>query len=354
MRKSLLVAAAIVSVVSFAGVSVLTFTSCKGKSKTEAVGSVEELPSVKIERSYREKVAQSVDFTANLEAYKQTYIIPSISARIEKLNVDVGDKVRKGQILAELDKTQYNTNALQLANAELNFARMQPVYETGGISKQEIDAAQTNIDVLKETVANLEENVRLRSPFDGVVTMRNNEEGDLFSAMSGTGIYQVMQMSPLKAYVFVSEQYFPQVYAGMPVEVRVDVYPDREFTGKVSRIAPSIDPSSRTFKVEVTVPNAELTLRPGMYARTTFNMGEVDNVTVLDVAVQRLTGTNDKYVYVLKDDDTVESRFVTTGRQVGDRVEILSGLSEVEKAVITGAARLLDGVKVQVVDGVQE
>ena len=150
MRKSLLIAAAIVSVVAFTG--------CKGKNKT-VTGGGDEAVSVKIEQSYKEKVAQSVDFTANLEAYKQTYIVPSITARIEKLNVDVGDKVKKGQILAEMDKTQYNTNALQLANAELDFARMKPVYETGGISKQEIDAAETNINVLKETVSNLEENV---------------------------------------------------------------------------------------------------------------------------------------------------------------------------------------------------
>ena len=91
MRKSLLIAAAIVSVVAFTG--------CKGKNKT-VTGGGDEAVSVKIEQSYKEKVAQSVDFTANLEAYKQTYIVPSITARIEKLNVDVGDKVKKGQILA--------------------------------------------------------------------------------------------------------------------------------------------------------------------------------------------------------------------------------------------------------------
>lgn len=91
-----------------------------------------------------------------------------------------------------------------------------------------------------------------------------------------------------------------------------------------------------------------------MYARTTFNMGEVDNVTVLDVAIQRQTGTNDKYVYVLKDDGTVESRFVTTGRQVGDRIEVLAGLAEGEKVVIAGSARLLDGMKVQVIEGAQQ
>lgn len=338
MRRTLFAAMAIV-------LSVAAFTGCKEKKKAE---DTEQKPvSVKIEKARMERVAQSVDFTANLEANKQTQIVPSVIARIEQLNVEVGDMVKEGQILAELEKTQYNTNAFQLANTELNYARMKPVYETGGISKQEMDATETQINVLRETVANLADNLTLRSPFDGVVTARYNEEGDLYSQASGTGIYQIMQMNPLKAYVFVSEQYFPDVYMGMPVEVRADVYPDKVFVGKVTRIAPALDASSRTFEVEVTIPNEKLTLRPGMYARTMFNMGEEDNITVLDVAVQRLAGTNERYVYVVED-GVVSRRMVSVGRQVGDRMEILSGLKEGEDVVIAGAARLHAGMAVEV------
>ena len=338
MRKTLLAAMAIV-------LSVAAFTGCKENKKVE---DTEQKPvSVKIEKARMERVAQSVDFTANLEANKQTQIVPSVIARIEHLNVEVGDMVKEGQILAELEKTQYNTNAFQLANTELNYARMKPVYETGGISKQEMDATETQINVLRETVANLADNLTLRSPFDGVVTARYNEEGDLYSQTSGTGIYQIMQMNPLKAYVFVSEQYFPDVYMGMPVEVRADVYPDKVFVGKVTRIAPALDASSRTFEVEVTIPNEKLTLRPGMYARTMFNMGEEDNITVLDVAVQRLAGTNERYVYVVEN-GVVSRRMVSVGRQVGDRMEILSGLKEGEDVVIAGAARLHAGMAVEV------
>lgn len=338
MKKTLFAAMAIV-------LSVAAFTGCKEKKKVE---DTEQKPvSVKIEKARMERVAQSVDFTANLEANKQTQIVPSVIARIEQLNVEVGDMVKEGQILAELEKTQYNTNAFQLANTELNYARMKPVYETGGISKQEMDATETQINVLRETVANLADNLTLRSPFDGVVTARYNEEGDLYSQTSGTGIYQIMQMNPLKAYVFVSEQYFPDVYMGMPVEIRADVYPDKVFVGKVTRIAPALDASSRTFEVEVTIPNEKLTLRPGMYARTMFNMGEEDNITVLDVAVQRLAGTNERYVYVVED-GVVSRRMVSVGRQVGDRMEILSGLKEGEDVVIAGAARLHAGMAVEV------
>lgn len=345
MRKSLLIAAAIMGAVAMTG--------CQGKKNKTVTDGEGELTQVKVEQARAEKVSQTVDFTANLQAYKQTFIVPALAARIEKINVEVGDNVKEGQVLVELDKTQYNTSALQLSNAETNLARMKPVHESGGISKQQIDELETNVNVLRETVRNLSENLTLTAPFSGVVTGRYNEVGDLFSmspnADGGVGILQVMQMNPLKAYVYVSEQYFPQVYMGMPVKVVAEIYPDKEFEGKVSRIAPSINPATRTFEVEITVQNPSMSLRPGMYARTIFNMGEVDGVTVQDTAVQRQTGTNDKYVYVVKD-GIVDKRFITTGRQTGDRIEVTSGLEAGETVVIAGASKLLGGMKVNVVN----
>lgn len=335
-------------------IGAVALTGCQGKkNKSAAEGEAAQATQVKVEQARAEEVSQTVDFTANLQAYKQTFIVPALAARIEDINVEVGDNVKEGQVLVELDKTQYNTSALQLSNAETNLSRMRPVYESGGISKQQIDELETSVNVLRETVRNLGENLTLTAPFSGVVTGRYNEEGDLFSmspnADGGVGILQVMQMNPLKAYVYVSEQYFPQVYMGMPVKVVAEIYPDREFEGKVSRIAPSINAATRTFEVEITVPNPSLVLRPGMYARTTFNMGEVDGVTVQDMAIQRQLGTNDKYVYVVKD-GTVDKQFVTTGRQSGDRVEITSGLNAGETVVVAGASKLLPGMKVDVVN----
>ncbi len=343
MRKTLLIVAAIMGTVALTG--------CQGK-KNKGAEAAEDVVYVKVEPARAEKVAQTIDFTANLEAYQMNFIVPSLAARIEQINVEVGDKVKKGQILVELDKTQLNTNKLQLSNAELNLARMMPVYETGGISKQQIDEMETNIGVLKETVKNLEDNLTLRSPINGVVTGRYNEVGDLFSMSmnsdGGIGILQVMQMDKLKAYVYVSEQYFPQVYMGMPVKVVAETFPDRTFEGKVSRIAPAINPSTRTFEVEVTVPNSDLTLRPGMYARTTFNMGEVNGITVQDMAVMRQTGTNDKYVYVVNDEGIVDKHFVTVGRRMNDRIEIISGVEIGENVVIAGGNKITTGMKVEI------
>ena len=161
------------------------------------------------------------------------------------------------------------------------------------------------------------------------------------------GILRVMEMDKLKATVSIPEQYFPSVYMGMPVKIVADIYQDKEFNGKVTRIAPAINPATRSFEVEVTVPNASLTLRPGMFARSTFNMGEVQGVTVTDIAVQKQAGTNDRYVFVVENGKAVRKK-VTTGRLVGGRIEIISGLNENENVVVAGASRLSDGAEVEI------
>ena len=332
-------------------IAAVSFAGCTGKKGVTAVA---EDKGVLTKSAVAEEASVQLTevFTSEIEPYKENDITPAASGvHIDRIYVEVGDPVREGQLVVTLDPTQYTQQLVQLKTVEDDYNRLLPVYEAGGISTQQIEQAKAQLDVQREVVANLKKNIEVRSPISGVVTARNYESGDLFAQQP---ILHIMQIDPLKVIANISEQYFPNVKVGMPVKLAVDIFPDEEFTGTVSLIYPALDPTTRTFKVEVKVPNAKRTLRPGMYARTTFNMGEVDNVTVLDVAIQRQTGTNDKYVYVLKDDGTVESRFVTTGRQVGDRIEVLAGLAEGEKVVIAGSARLLDGMKVQVIEGAQQ
>ena len=176
-------------------------------------------------------------------------------------------------------------------------------------------------------------------------TARNYESGDLFSAQP---ILHIMQIDPLKVIANISEQYFPNVKVGMPVKLAVDIFPDEEFTGTVSLIYPALDPTTRTFKVEVKVPNAKRTLRPGMYARTTFDMGSKEGVMVPDVAVQKQVGSAERYLYVIVGDSVAERRSVKEGRQVGDRVDILSGIEAGEPVAVTALSKLFDGAKVDI------
>lgn len=331
--------------------------ACGGEKSSNAVGKAaptEEVNKVLVKTApvVLADVAETVDFTTTLLPYKKSFITPQMALRIDDIRVEVGDHVKKGELVATLDKNQYNQSAAQLKNAEQNLGRMMSVYEAGGVSKSQIDELTTSVTVLRETVANLERNIELRSPIDGVITGRYNEPGDLFAmganADGGMGVLQVMQIDKLKAIVALSEKYYPMVYKGMKVKVMAEVFGDREFEGTVSIVYPAINSSTHTFNVEVIVPNAKEVLRPGMFARTEFNMGNRQSLTVPDVAVQKQMGVNDRYVYVIKG-GVAERRVVELGRQVGDRVEILSGISAGEEVAITSLSKIKNGSAVEVV-----
>lgn len=330
----------------------LSLTSCDSKTKSTTTVAVQTSVLTKVSPVEQAEVAETVDFTTTLLPFKKTFVTPQMSLRIDKILVEVGDHVKKDQLVATLDPNQFNQSNVQLKNAEQNLARMKSVYEAGGVSRSQIDELETSVTVLRETVANLERNIELRSPIEGVVTGRYNEAGDLFAmagnADGGIGVLQVMQINKLKAVVAISEKYYPQVYKGMKVKVTADVYPDKEFEGEVNIVYPAINSSTHTFNVEIIVPNAKEILRPGMFARTEFNMGNRLSLTVPDVAVQKQMGVADRYVYVIKD-GVAERRVVTVGRQVGTRVELLSGVSAGEEVAITALSKIKNGTSVEVV-----
>jgi RND family efflux transporter MFP subunit len=157
-----------------------------------------------------------------------------------------------------------------------------------------------------------------------------------------------MQIDKLKVMANVSEQYYPVVKVGQKVDITVDIFPGETFEGKVTRINPALDAQTRTFGVEITIPNSNERLRPGMFARATFHLGEIEGVMVDDVAVQKQAGSAERFVYVIKD-GVAELRFVRDGRRVGKKVSIVEGLEAGEQVATTSFVRLMDGKAVEVV-----
>ena len=290
-------------------------------------------------------IAQNEEYTSEIEPYRENDITPAVSGvHIDRILVDVGSRVKKGDLLVTLDPTQYNQQAVQYQTVLDDYNRLAPVYEAGGISAQQLQQAKASVDVQKEVLDNLRKNIEMRSPITGVVTARNYEPGNLFA---NTPILHVMQINPLKIIANIQEQFYPDVKLGMPVEIRTDIFPDKVFAGKVSLIYPALDASTRTFTVEITVPNDSETLRPGMFARSTFNMGDKTGIMVPDVAVQKQVGSSERYLYVIRD-GRAERRSVKVGRQVGSEVDILSGVAAGEEVAVTALSRLDDGVEVEV------
>jgi RND family efflux transporter MFP subunit len=322
-------------------------SSCGGSKKQDETTTVEELPQVRLATLTREAVEQTRDFMGTVQAFKQNDIAPSMPVRIDKILVDVGDNVKQGQVLVEMDAVNREQLNLQLANLERELDRVTELQKSGGISQQQVDQLRLQVDVQKKSMQNLIDNTTLRAPFDGVITARNFHAGELF--MPGRGILTIMTLTPLKITIFVNEEYFPRVRRGMAVNVTTDIYPDEEFRGSVQLVYPTIDAMTRTFGVEVTIPNSDLRLRPGMFARVNVNFGSMNRVVVPDLAVVRQLGTNDRYVFVYEN-DIVHKVKVQLGRQFGTNFEVLEGLNEGDEVVVAGASRLLDQSRVRIVE----
>ena len=284
-------------------------------------------------------------YTSEIMAYKENDITPAAQGlHIDRIHVDVGDKVAVGQTLVTLDQTTLKQQELNLATAQDNYDRMVPVHAAGGISDQQLIQMKNTLDLQKEVVENLRKNSTIKSPISGVVTARNFENGDLFASMP---ILHIMQIDKLKVMANVSEQYFTSVKVGDKVAIEVDIYPNQQFEGEVTRINPALDARTRTFGVEITIQNKSMELRPGMYARTIFNMGQRQSVMIPDQALQKQVGSSERFVYVIEN-GVADYRFVTDGRRVGNMIEITEGLEAGDEVATTSFARLMNGSLVEV------
>lgn len=321
--------------------------SCKSGEDKAAVAAVEAevVPQVRTQQVFEREVEQIETFTATVEAEVINKIAPQMPLRIKQILVEVGDNVKKGQVLATLDATNLEQAKLKMINDSIEFARIDQLYQVGGISKSNWDAMKLASSVSKSNYDNLLENTVLRTPVSGIVTERNYDAGDMYG---GLPVYVVEQITPVKLKVNVSEALFTQIRKGMEVDVKLDVFGDEAFKGKVSLVYPTIDAATRTFPVEITIPNGNQRVRPGMFARVTFSYGTASHVVVPDQAVVKQSGSGDRYVYVY-DNGTIEFKKVELGRRLGTEYELVSGVSSGDNVVTEGHSRVVNGGKAEVV-----
>ena len=316
-----------------------------GADQTQTATSQDAAVLVKVQTVTEQPVEQLTELTGNIEAYKVNYIAPTIPGRIDDILVEVGNRVQKGQLLVKMDRTNLVQAQLQLANAERELGRVAELHRTGSATQQQFDQLTSQVDVLRETIRNLAENTDLHSPIDGVVTARTFDAKNIYGGAQP--ILTVMQMTPVKVMVNISEIYFPQVKTGMEVRVRLDVYSGKVFTGRINIIYPTIDQLSRTFRAEVTIANSDMSIRPGMFARVELNFGTLNNVVVSDIAIIKQPGTNTRYVYTIEN-GLAHRREVQLGRLIDNNYEIISGIDAGAQVVIAGQSRLLDQTLVKI------
>ncbi len=323
----------------------LIAVGCSKKEVKEEAKKTTDVFKVKIEQAQSKEIDRIYEFSTTVDAAVKNYIASAGGTRIEKIFVEVGDVVKKGQQLVKMESTQLATSLAQLDNLKIELERVKALYQSGGVSKQQLDQLQTQYDVAKKSADNLKDNIYLTSPINGIVTARNFDNGDV---AAGQPILQVMQINPVKLKINIPESFYNNVKKGMQVTAKTEIFGEEEFAGTVSLIYPTIDPLTRTFTCEVKVNNANSKLKPGMFGRVELNLGKAATIMVSDKAVVKQSGSNDKYIFV-ENNGVVEYRKVQLGRRIEDKIEVISGIADGENVVITGQSKLMDGTKVEVI-----
>ena len=305
-----------------------------------------EKAKVKIASVTTEEVSQYETYSTTVEAKVKNNIIPNSPLRIEKILVEVGDHVKKGQMLVQLDASNLDQLKLQVENQEIDFKRVEALYKVGGASKAEYDNAKTQLEVNKKSLMSRLENTILVSPIDGVVSARNYDNGDMYG---GQPILVVEQISPVKLKINVNESHYAKTHKNLDVKLNFQTYGDEEFKGNVDIIYPTINTSTHTFPVEISVENKDTRVRPGMFGKVTVNFGTQTRVVVPDQAVVKQAGSGNYYVFTYAD-GKVKRNNVELGQRMGDRYELLSGIESGSNVVIAGHTNLVDGTEVEVIE----
>ncbi len=320
------------------------FVSCNKKEEAkqeEDKGSI-----VKTQKLEMTPITRNLEFSAVLQANERVTIAPTIPGRINKITVDIASRVGQGQLLVEMDRTNYEQAKVAFDNLEVDYGRVSKLNESNNIAKQQYDQVKTQYEAQKTSLKNLSENTFLRAPFSGVIETKNFENGELYNG--AMPILSLVKLGVLKTYINIPEAYYSQVKKGMPVTLTSEVFPDETFNAELEIIAPTIDPVTHSFQVKVKIPNANEKLRPGMYANAAINFGKVQTTIVPYQAVLKQQGSNERYVFI-NENGIAKRVIVTLGQRFDDQTEIIADeIKEGVEIVVVGQARLIDGAKLTI------
>ena len=360
----------------------------------ESKAGAESLPVVNVQKVKRSEAKSNLVLPGNIEAVAEAPVLARSSGYIKRRYADIGDRVKEGQVLAEIEAPELDqqirqaratvdqaNSTVQQAEAALeqgrsneNLARVtaqrwENLLKKGVVSRQENDtyqlqwaAQQANVQALEKAVAaarnnaaSVEANVArlndlleyqtVRAPFAGVITLRNVDAGVLVNE-GNTLLYRIAQTDRLRTYLNVPQADAGSVKVGQQAGLEIPDLPGRRFPGAVTRTANALDPATRTLLVEVQVPNPNALLMPGMYARVDLSVPRKDPPLLIpgDTLVVRSDGPQ---VAVVEADGRVHFARIQLGRDFGDHLEVLSGLEDGQQVVVNPSDAIREGAKVK-------
>jgi RND family efflux transporter MFP subunit len=328
-----------------------------------------EVQHVNVIHAHRGQSSSNLTLPGMIQAFSQSPIYARVDGYVRTWYVDIGTHVTKGQLLAEIDapevdqqlnqaRAQQQQAETSLALAKVTAARYQELIKTNSVSQQEVDqnnqnlAAQTaNVQAATAAVSRLEQMQgfeKILAPFDGVITLRKTDFGDLVNAGNagvGRELFRISQNNIVRVFVTVPEEFSHQVGAGTKASMDLTSVPNRHFAAAVTRTTEAIDATSRTLTVELDVPNPSGELLPGAYANVHFQL-PLKVVPLVLPASTILFQADGPQVGVVNSRSQVELRKVTLGHDFGDTIEVLTGVQPADAIVANPPDSLANGMRV--------
>lgn len=354
----------------------LAVVACKSPAaKDTAAAETFGAAPVKVFKVRRERITEKITYTGTLEARTKINITPEVGGKIARIHVQAGDRVAKGQLLAELETESIRLQLKQAeaavavaeaayADAQRNKERMDRLIKENAVSEQQrekvhlaFDSASAQLDQARAGM-NLARHALdvslMTAPFAGVIASKNAEVGDVINPMMGGsfgggagGVLTLMDYSKIKIAVAVSPEDVGRIRRGQGAVLSVGAFPGREFRGAVSVVNLTADPLNKKFEVEVAIDNPDGTLRPGTFGDLVFEVQSHENALV----VPQIAVLENIYVFVVDGGKAVRKN-VALGIQNTTMVEVLDGLAEGDAVVVEGNFGLEEGVAVQVLEEV--
>jgi|SRR6185369_1241132 RND family efflux transporter MFP subunit len=318
------------------------------------------------------EAGQTLALPGTLQGFQQAPIAARAAGYVRRWTKDIGSHVAKGEVLAVIESPEVDQQlsqaeaarqqaAASLALAKSTVERWEALRRKDVVSQQELDERRSGATQAAANLAAADANVqrlrqlqgftRVMAPFDGVITRRNVEVGDLVDS-SGKALFMLTQMDPLRIYVNVPQSYAQLVRAGQKVVVTQAELRGRTFTGEVARSAGAIDPATRTMQVEINLPNRDGTLLPGAYVQVDLPLAGAKTLVVpTNVLLFRGEGTR---VALVDGASRVRLKAVTLGRNLGESIEVLGGIADGDRLVVNPSDSLAEGDSVAVAIGGDE
>lgn len=354
MKKIIITIVVIVAALGLIGY-VLTNNKKENEAKTAIVAEKNASISVKIDTVKTEQVSLDFVSNGNFEPTQELTFAAEKSGKVTKVLVKEGDYVSVGQTLAIVRSDVINVNAQtansSYQNAAADYNRYENAYKTGGVTKQQLDQAKLAMVNAKAQLTQANINVgdtRIKAPISGFINKKYIEPGSILTGAPATNLFDIVNVSKLKLKTTVNENQVASLKVGTQIKVTAGVYPDKSFSGKITFIAAKAD-SSLNFPVEIEIANnASNDLKAGMYGTAIFASNQ-QNQALMVVPRNAFVGSvSSNQVFVIEN-GTAKLKTVTAGRILGDKVEIVNGLSNGETVIVTGQINLQNGSKVEVI-----